>query len=529
MSGVMRAVKARATFIPALNSVYLTDYSEDVVAKIKSLRELHLGGDKYLGKGVWEVSKEEWEMLKSFPHSFIDRSAPSPVPTVFEIKNDGKYLYQEQAAEELRNRTEALLFFDTGTGKTRTSLLALSYLASNLSACIVVGESNLSVGWMEQVNKHFPQMADRFVVLNDGSSIPQRIKKINESKEGTIFIVNIESVRNTRFVGALNARNLAVVVLDECQCIIGTGSQQTGGMHALKSDFRWALSATPIRNSPLEWHSLLAWLRVVPLENTLTRFKEYYGVAVRNKFGQWEYTSFRNEEDLEDLKNLVSIRVEKSGLGLPDRVDSFVSFEPDENYLSIMRQIDKERKKAWIDAKFTLFGHMFEAENPSSLFYIERVATALCRKKVEYILRQKELPMVVVSCLKFPLDYLHSLMPEDSVLYHGDISASDREQAKRDFISGRKRVFLMTRKSGGTGLDGLQARASLMMFLDVPENKAYFTQCADRLHRNGQTKEVSIQVLQLTDSVDIYAWQNLSDKQSWIDRYYKVSYEGVSL
>lgn len=525
----MIAERKRSSFIPSLNSIYISQFGKDVSDVIRSLRFRHLGGDKYLGDGVWEVSEEEWEYLNHFPHTFIDNGVPKPIPLTLRIdKNSdgGIYSYQEIAAEELKNRKNALLFFDTGTGKTRTSLLALSRLSEDLDAAIVVGEANLSEGWKEQVRKHFPQFLPRILVLNDGSSIPKRIKMIQAAEKGTVFVLNIESVRNKKLVEALNNRNLAVTILDECQCIIGTSTYQTEGMHSIKSDFRWALSATPIMNSPLEWHSLLAWLRVTPLEGNITRFKEYYSYAVRNSYKQWEYTLCRNQEDLEDLKNTVTIRVEKSGLELPKRLVENVELDADTKLKTLLKNIKKEKRKDDIEAEFQIHGKNFSAKNLSDLFYIERIATSSAAPKIAFILRQKEEPMVVVSSFKFPLAYIHSLLPEESVLYHGDIPKEDRDRAKEDFISGKKRVLLMTKKSGGTGLDGLQRRASIMIFLDAPDNEQQFKQCADRIHRIGQEKEVTIYILRMKNSLDDFAWKNLQEKQEWVDRYYKVHYEG---
>lgn len=523
----MKVVKQRAEYMVCLNSYFISEFSEEVAVAIKATRPDHLGGDKYLGKGVWEVTEEVWNRIKHFPHTFIDGSAPKPYPLILSINEGnplGKYHYQDIAAEELRNRKECLLFFDTGTGKTRTTLLALSHLSKDLDAVIVVGESNLSKGWMSQVQEHFPEMQDRFIILNDGKSIPNRIKVIQSAEKGSIFILNIESVRNKALVEALNARNLAVSVLDECQYIIGANSQQTAGMQSLKSIYRWALSATPIMNSPLEWYSLLAWLRVIKFDGVKTRFKEYYAYAVWNKYGQLEYSSFRHEEDLEDLKNLVAIRVEKAGLGLPIRHIEEVELEKDSDYESLIKQINKEKKKEWIDATFSVVGQEVYANTTSGLFYIERIATSTARQKIDFVLKQRKEPMVVVSNLKFPLNYIHSLMPQESVLYHGDIPEPERVSNLSSFKSGKSRVLLMTRKSGGTGLDGLQRCARIMVFLDAPDNIANFNQCADRLHRVGQEKEVFIYIPKIKDSLDIYSWEHIGEKQGWIDRYYQVKY-----
>lgn len=513
--------------MPCLNSYFISQYEPFVVDLIKDLRHLHIGGDKYIGKGVWEVTEQIWNRLRHLPHTFEDLSTGKPVPKVFKIDENcpkGKYYYQELAAEELRNRTEALLFFDTGTGKTRTSLLALSALNRQMDAIIVVGESNLSIEWLSQVKSHFDSaFSDRFVILNDGSSIKKRVEVVERAQKGTIFIVNIHSIRNKHMVSALNNRNLAVCILDECQCIIGSNAQQTQGIHDLKSDSRWALSATPIKNSPLEWYSLLAWLRVIPFEGAKTRFKEYYAVPTINRYGGWEYTTFRNEEDLEDLKNLVSLRVEKIGLNLPPKNVREVILHQDRSYTDLMADIKKQKKKDWIDYTFSLRGSEITVDSVPGLFYIERIATSTVRSKIDFILSNMDEQIIVVSCLKFPLDLIHSIIPDDSVLYHGDISDKDRQDNLEKFKQGQRKVLLMTRKSGGVGLTLVNCHR--MVFLDAPDNMADFNQCADRVHRIGQTRPVDIYLLKVNDSIDTYAWAHLEEKQGWISRYYKVGYE----
>lgn len=524
----MQVTLQRAKFMTTLNSYFVENFSQEVVEVIKSTRKENLGGDKYIGNGIWEVSKEVYQRISRFQHNLVIKNTVIRAnPMVLTISQDpqSRYGYQKIAAEELRRRDTALLFFDTGTGKTRTSLLALSALSKDKGACIVVGEANLSHMWKKAVDEHFPEFSSRFVVLNAEQSIPKRIRMVEESEQGTIFIVNIESMRNKSLVKSLNSKKLAVTILDECQYIIGSGSQQTQGMMDLNTPFRWALSATPIMNNPLEWYSLLCWLRVISSDGTKTRFKEYYAYTTRNKFGQVEYNTYRNQDDLEALKNFVTIRVEKEGLGLPPRPIIPVPLGADDQLWELLTLLQKKKKQTHIDFSVVLAGKELHAENAPSLFYIERIAVATARSKVKYVLSSKQKKLVVVCNLKLPLDYLHSLMPDDSVLYHGDIPKDVQQQNLDAFIHGDARVLLMTRKSGGTGLDGLQYVSSDMIFLDAPENQARFTQCADRLHRIGQVNTVNIYTPTIYGTLDEFAWGNMYDKQGWIQRYYNVNYE----
>ena len=520
----MKIVKRRALYMPTLNSYFVYDFDERVATDIKQSRLYEIGGDKYISSlHAWEISKEVFALIEHYPHTFIDESVPKPEPLILQIgEGEDKYLYQEQAAQILRERKEALLFFDTGTGKTRTALLALSRLAKDSDALIVVGQSNLSKVWKEQAEQFFPEFASRLLPLSQDPSVSSRIERIKNAPEGTVFILNIESMRKDALVASINARNLAVCILDECQCIIGKTAQQTQGMHSVNAPFRWALSATPILNSPLEWHSLLAWLRLMPLDGMFTRFKDYYGVKTRNKFGQIEYKTFRNQEDLEDLKNFISIRVEKSGLGLLPRTDIDMEFPMSEQLSKQLATLHKWKRKEWIDYTALVGTEEVHAENAPTLFYMERAFTAMAQEKIDFIKSFSE-PCIVVSCLKQPLNVIHSQI-EDSVLYHGDLSAQDRQRALDDFKSGKKRVLLMTRQCGGVGLTLTNAR--LMFFIDAPENEAMFNQCADRVYRIGQTQQVFIYRLKTIGTIDSYSWDRLRDKQSWIDMYFKTNYGG---
>lgn len=520
----MRVERARAKYIPALNSYFLTDFGPEVSERIKYLRSENLGGDKYLGKGVWEVSQEIWERISFFPHTLVDNGVERVDPTVFRIEGKGDYRYQELGAQELRNRTEALLFFDTGTGKTRTVLLALSRLAKDEDAVISVGIAGLCAGWYKEALDAFPELAERMVVLNTIPAIKERIKKIDSAPKGSIFVMNIESARSIPLVEALNRRELAVCVIDECHYMLGRSAKQTEGMHNIQSYYRWALSATPILNSPIEWYSLLGWLRVVPSEGAKTRFRQYYATERRDKFGRFVYDEIRNEEDLQDLIDLVTIRVEKEGMGLPERKLMFGTFSASQELKSIYNRIEKEKKRKFIDTEFEIGGERIEVKSVPKLFYVERVATAIAEQKIKMVMETEE-PVVVVSCLKTPLNFIHSLIPESSVLYTGDKSKEEREEAMRKFISGEKKIFLMSRKCGGAGLDGLQKVAREMIVLDAPENMPKFNQCADRIHRIGQEREVHIRIPKIENSLDDYAWENAELKMGWVDRYYKVRYE----
>jgi ATP-dependent helicase STH1/SNF2 len=67
----------------------------------------------------------------------------------------------------------------------------------------------------------------------------------------------------------------------------------------------------------------------------------------------------------------------------------------------------------------------------------------------------------------------------------GGMTDDQREAAKADWIAGKARVFLFTIKAGGTGLDGLQAQADTIVFLQRSWSMLENKQAEDRVHRIG--------------------------------------------
>lgn len=83
------------------------------------------------------------------------------------------------------------------------------------------------------------------------------------------------------------------IVLDEAQQIKNFRSRTSLACRALEGNFRWALSGTPIMNSPLELYPYFKFLKV-PLTGSFGVFKENY------------YNHGPNEEPLERLSLMVS-------------------------------------------------------------------------------------------------------------------------------------------------------------------------------------------------------------------------------
>jgi len=75
------------------------------------------------------------------------------------------------------------------------------------------------------------------------------------------------------------------------------------------------------------------------------------------------------------------------------------------------------------------------------------------------------------------------------VMYTGSETASQKEKAKQDFISGASNLMIMSLRSGA-GADGMQYRASTVIFGELDFSPLVHTQCIGRLDRDGQEDPV---------------------------------------
>ncbi|KAF7800359.1 hypothetical protein EIP86_011609 [Pleurotus ostreatoroseus] len=104
------------------------------------------------------------------------------------------------------------------------------------------------------------------------------------------------------------------------------------------------------------------------------------------------------------------------------------------------------------------------------------------------------------SCLQLVSDYL----AENGFLhvkYQGDMNRSKRDQAVRVFMAKDKAmIMLMSMKCGGVGLN--LTRANRVISLDLGWSEAVEAQAFDRVHRLGQSREVSVHRLVIAGTVE---------------------------
>lgn len=100
-------------------------------------------------------------------------------------------------------------------------------------------------------------------------------------------------------------------------------------------------------------------------------------------------------------------------------------------------------------------------------------------------------------------------------LLYGEISGAERDKQKHKFITDPTcKVMVMNPRSGGVGVDGLQAVCSHVVFAESVTTPGLFEQAISRLHRSGQKAQtINIYLLTALSTVAVKRRNDLLRKE----------------
>jgi len=111
-------------------------------------------------------------------------------------------------------------------------------------------------------------------------------------------------------------------------------------------------------------------------------------------------------------------------------------------------------------------------------------------------------PVLLVGWHRAVYDiWLQELADLKPAMYTGSESAAKKDQEAKRFISGETDVMIMSLRSGA-GLDGLQARCSVLVLGELDWSPGIHSQLTWRLDREGQLHPVTVFYLVTNDGSD---------------------------
>lgn len=154
------------------------------------------------------------------------------------------------------NFSGGLLADDMGLGKTLQLLYFIEWHCQNFNdnkPYLIVAPVSLLENWENEYEKFFSQKNLPLLKLYGGVSLTKENNISKNQKDAKqlqmkqIILTNYETLRSYQI--SLGLVDFAIVALDEAQKIKTPGTQITNASKALKSDFKIAMTGTPVENT----------------------------------------------------------------------------------------------------------------------------------------------------------------------------------------------------------------------------------------------------------------------------------------
>lgn len=434
----------------------------------------------------------------------------------FEFKTK-PFLHQIEGFEFGLKNDRFLLGDEQGLGKTKQVIdiaVAKKRTRGYKHCLIICGVNGLKWNWREEIkthsNEHSLILGTKYtskLKMIIGSN-KDKLNSLNNLPDAYFLITNVESLRNKDICDKIkelcDKKIIGMVAIDEIHKCKNPASQQGKAILKIRPETRIAMTGTPLMNTPLDLFIVLKWLEVE--KHSFYQFRNYY--CLLGGFGGYEVVGYRNLSQLQNiLESFMLRRLKKDVLDLPEKIYTTEYVEMGKEQESIYREVITNLKKD-ID-KIRMHA------SPLSQLIRLRQATGFTGilssdvQKSAKIDRLEEIIEELVEnnkkCIVFSNwtgitnEVVKRLKRFSPAVITGE--TQNRENEVNKFMDDENCKFIVgTIGAMGTGLT--LTKASTVIFLDSPWNRANKEQAEDRAHRIGTKEPVNIITLVCKDTID---------------------------
>jgi SNF2 family DNA or RNA helicase len=427
------------------------------------------------------------------------------------------YQHQIDCVKEACTKPYYALFLECGLGKT---LIALNIYAENFSRdpghrALVICPNTLVENWAEEIQKH-----TTFTCRVLKGTKKRRIKLLNEP--ANIYIVNYDMTRI--LYPELISEEFDVVFADESQCIKNPKALRTKACLKIASSChkRYIMTGTPIMNNPLDVYAQYLFLNPLVFGNNYYRFRGRY--AVMGGFDNRVVTKWINMADFrrkvfscavrktkDECLDLPAKLYEKVHLDMPapqrklykELKEEFLS-EFNDSVVTAPVMLTRILRFSQITAGFTkdFEGHEWAFDKNPKIEWIVDFLQSYQQKTVIFCRFLKEIDLLKLALDRAGIEYR---------VIQG--STKDRMKEVNDFNNTPTvQVFIGQIDTAGAGIN--LTSASYCVFASNTYSYGQRIQAEDRIHRIGQSKNVTFIDLLVRGSIDERVHQSLKNKKS---------------
>ena len=424
-----------------------------------------------------------------------------------------------------------ILADDMGLGKT---LQALCLIASEdrpeLGPSLVVAPTSLLYNWEAEARDFFPDL--RCLVL-DGNK-KQRLEKLSQARDYQVLISSYHIIRQD--AEELGQLQINVCILDEAQYIKNPNTRTSLAVKQLKARRRLALTGTPIENRLTELWSIFDFLMPGYLFSHRQFHEQLELPLVRDNAAQAQL-------ELQRLIQPFILRRLKAEVldELPDKILSIIPCDMTEEQAQIYyahlarsrqeiaeetalgredsRQMSSARRRMLLLAKLMRLRQI--CCHPSLFLRDYHGASGKLDSLMDLLesFQDSDRSCLIFSQFTSMLTLIRRELDRLGLPYFyidGQVQSKERlEQAQR-FNQGERRIFLVSLRAGGTGLNLIGANT--VIHVDPWWNPAVEDQATDRAHRIGQERVVQVFRLVTRGSIEEKIYELQAQKRELVSR-----------
>ncbi len=406
-------------------------------------------------------------------------------------------VYQQRGFEwninNLLNGFGTILADDMGLGKTIQTIATLLYLIENgyiKNRIVVIVPTSLLSNWEKELEKFAPSLSFfSYYGVN------------REIQQSDILLTSYDIAR--RDSEKLKKLKIDCLIIDEAQKIKNADTAISKSVKSFKAKYKIALSGTPVENNLSELWSIFDFALPKYLKS-LKEFVKNYAQAIEIN---------KDRQKIEKLKQITApfmlrrLKTDKAIIDdLPEKIviDEYATMTKEQAslYQSVvddsLKEMDESNAKGLIFKLIISLKQIcnhprnFDKKSPPNNELSGK--TQLLMTLLENILQKDEKVLIFTQYVEMG-DILAELIQKElftvPLYLKGGMSKKSREETVEKFhTDNRYKVFILSLKAGGTGLN--LTAANHVIHYDLWFNPAVENQATDRAFRIGQTKKVTV-------------------------------------
>ncbi|PIE57138.1 MAG: helicase [Desulfobulbus propionicus] len=385
----------------------------------------------------------------------------------------------------------ACLADDMGLGKTLQGIAVILRYADR-GPCLVVAPTSVCMNWESEITRFAPTFRFHLLSSSNRDEVVQRLGKFD------ILVTSYTLLQQE--IELLAGVQWQCVILDEAQAIKNAATKRSKAAMRLKARFRLITTGTPIENHLGELWNLFRFINP-GLLGSFRQFNSRFGIPIEKHHDR---DARRKLKKL--IRPFILRRIKAQVLDeLPPRTEITLQVEMTSREMEFYEALRQQAIEN-IESSAEQSGRHLRI-----LAEIMRLRRACCNPRlidntlaipsaklkvfagiIEELLQSRH-KALVFSQFTGHLTLIREYLDGKGLSYKyldGTTPARERQLQVEGFQAGEGDLFLISLKAGGLGLN--LTAADYVIHMDPWWNPAVEDQAADRVHRIGQTRPVTV-------------------------------------